>query len=98
MAKTARFLRAKNSIWHRDNVAQLNIILGNGTSDSFLTIKSNRLCGSALSAVLETLLAIHFGINVVVIIALLFYGIAALIMITIPEITHPQPMEIKLAP
>lgn len=74
---------------------------------SLLGDKSQRLipwawgvngCASVLSAVLATLLAIHFGFNVVVIIALLFYGLAALIMITIPEITYPQSMEIKIAP
>ena len=47
---------------------------------------------------IRNLISHSFWYYVVVIVALLFYGIAALIMITIPEITHPQPMEIKLAP
>ena len=39
-------------------------------------------CASVLSAVLATLLAIHFGFTVVVVLALLLYGVAALIMST----------------
>ena len=42
-------------------------------------------CASVLSAVLATLLAIHFGFTVVVVFALLLYGVAALIMATSPE-------------
>jgi hypothetical protein len=35
-------------------------------------------CASVISAMLATLLAIHFGFTVVVILALILYGIAAL--------------------
>lgn len=38
-------------------------------------------CASVISAILATLLALHYGFNLVILIALLFYGTAALLLI-----------------
>ena len=53
-------------------------------------------CASVLSAVLATLLAIHFGFTVVVVLALLLYGVAALIMITTPHSQYPESIEMNI--
>lgn len=50
-------------------------------------------CASVLSAVLATLLAIHFGFTVVVILALLLYTVVALILTTTRQIQRPESME-----
>lgn len=53
-------------------------------------------CASVLSAVLATLLAIHFGFTVVVV--LLLYGAAALIMTTTPQPQLPESIEMNIEP
>lgn len=55
-------------------------------------------CASVISAVLATLLAIHFGFSVVVVLALVLYGLAAIIITTVPEAWPTESMEITTAP
>ena len=45
-------------------------------------------CASVLSAVLASLLAIHYGFTVVVVLALIIYGIGAFIMVASPRIQN----------
>ena len=53
-------------------------------------------CASVLSAVLATLLAIHFGFTVVVVLALLLYGVAALILSMTLHSQNNESMEMKI--
>ncbi|MCK4586547.1 MAG: hypothetical protein KAU29_04360, partial [Gammaproteobacteria bacterium] len=56
-------------------------LLGNRSQHLIPWVWGVNGCASVLSAVLATLLAIHFGFTVVVVLALIIYGAGAFIMI-----------------